>query len=151
MQSNSSLYRVIALSLAFLMCFTSVGFAIDMHYCQGQLKSIGILGKAKNCHEMAQAMKNCVHHQKMVVQQEGCSKEDRDCCEHKTFYAQSDQDQHLSMTDFKISSSLQQFVVAYVSVFLSKPLWHTAIPDYKHYKPPLIPKDIPVLVQSFLL
>ena len=43
--------------MAFLMFFTSIGFSMDIHYCQGHLKSISLLGKAKNCHDI-QAMKS---------------------------------------------------------------------------------------------
>jgi len=44
--------RVISLLLAFLLGFTSVGYSIDLHFCQGHLKSVALIGKAKSCHEM---------------------------------------------------------------------------------------------------
>lgn len=70
-------YRPIALLMAILLLTSSVSFAVDMHFCKGELKSISFWGKAPSCHEQAAA--------------------------------------------------------------------------YLNYKPPLLPRDIPVLTQSFLL
>lgn len=152
MPTFKSTYRFIALIMACLMFVTSAGFAIDMHFCQGKLKSVSFFGKAKSCHDMVdKSMENCPHHQKMMTGKEACL-EDKDCCSNKTVYFQSDQDQELQKSDFVISTSLQQFVLAYVAVFLSSDytIAHEAIP-FAHYKPPLIQKDIPIFHQSFLL
>jgi len=35
--------RVISLLLAFLLGFTSVGYSIDLHFCQGHLKSVALI------------------------------------------------------------------------------------------------------------
>ena len=147
-----STYRFIALFMAFLMFFTSAGFAMDMHFCQGKLKSVSFFGKAQTCHDMADnTMKNCPHHKKMMAEKKGCS-EDKNCCSNKTVHFQSDQDQQVQNFDFVVSKQLQQFVIAYVAVFIANDfnIEHEAIP-FAHYKPPLIQRDIPILNQSFLL
>lgn len=148
-------YRLVALMMAFLMFFSSAGFAMDMHYCGGELKSVSFFGKAKNCHEMAgesdATMKNCPHHKKMIADKKSCS-EDKNCCSNKTLHFQSDQDHQLQTADFVVTKQLKQFVIAYVSVFLGGDFdlkWE--VTPYAHYKPPLIRKDIPVLHQTFLL
>ena len=149
-----STYRLIALILAFLMFSTSVGFALDMHYCSGKLKSVNFFGKAKTCHEMTveAPMKNCPHHQKMVEQIQGCSIENKDCCENKTLRFQSDQDQQVQTFDFVVNKQLQQFITAYVVIFFNNNFSiESDTPSFAHYKPPLILRDIPVLIQSFLL
>ena len=78
-----STYRFVALMMAFLMFFSSVGFAMDMHYCGGKIKSISFFGKAKNCHEMVgesdTPIKNCPHHKKMMADEKSCF-EDKNCC-----------------------------------------------------------------------
>ena len=147
-----STYRLIAILMAFLMFFSSASYAVDMHYCQGKLKSISFFGKAKTCHDMAEsAMKNCPHHKKMKAEEKGCS-EDKNCCSNKTVHFQSDQDQQVQNLDFVVSNQLQQFVIAFVAVFMANDfnIEHEAI-AFAYYKPPLIQKDIPVLNQSFLL
>lgn len=154
MNKISYTYRFIALTLAFLMLFTSVGFAVDMHYCQGKLKSVSFFGKAKTCHEMSDtaSMKNCPHHQKIMEQKEGCSIDKKDCCSNKTVYFQSDQDQQVQTSDFVVSKQLQQFVIAYVAAFFTNDFSiESDAVSFVLYKPPLISRDIYVLVQSFLL
>lgn len=146
-------YRSIALILALLMFTTSVGFAVDMHYCQGQLKSVSFFGKAKSCHEMADAAsrKNCTLHKKMKEQNKGCSIDKNGCCENETQYFHSDQDQKTQGFDITLSKQLQQFVVAYTFVFIVHTPANTNNLTFSFYKPPLIERDIPVLIQSFLL
>lgn len=150
-QPNST-YRFLALSLAFLMFTTSVGFAVDMHYCQGQLKSVSFLGKAKTCHDIVDAapMKNCPHHKKMMKKNNNCSADKKDCCDNKTMHFQSDQDQAVQTLDFT-NKHVQQFIVAYVTAFFNNHLFETDSPSFNDYKPPIVLMDIPVLGQSFLL
>lgn len=96
-------------------------------------------------------MKNCPHHKKMKTEKEGCS-EDKNCCSNKTLKFQSDQDQKIKTNDFVISKELKHFVVAYVTIFVAEDLvFEGEAANFAHYKPPLIPRDIPVLNQSFLL
>ncbi len=147
-----STYRIIALMMAFLMFFTSVGFVMDMHFCQGKLKSVSFFGKAKTCHDMADnTMKNCPHHKKMTAEKKDCS-EDKNCCSSKTVQLQSDQDQKVQTNDFVVNKQLKQFVIASVAVFFAADFdLQREATTFAHYKPPLIQRDIPVLNQTFLL
>lgn len=147
MNSICRAYRLIALSLAFLMLTTSVGFAVDMHFCQGQVQSFNFFGKAATCQEIGEvvAMKDCTHPKEASVQQ-------KDCCSNKTFLFQSDQNQQVQTADYVVSQQVQQFVIAYLTVFFINDfsIENEAIP-FNLYEPPNIAKDIPVLIQSFLL
>lgn len=98
----------------------------------------------------AAAMKNCPHHKKMMKQTEGCS-EDNNCCSNKLFHFQLDQDKQVQTFDFTVSQELHQFVASFVTVFFSNNLIKTEPPLFVNYRPPPIIRDIPVLVQSFLL
>lgn len=153
MNSINSTYRFIALFLALLIFTTSVGFAVDIHYCQGELKTVSFFGKAKSCHNMANAtpMKNCPQHQKMLKQSENCSVDTQDCCGNKTLHFQSDQDKVLQTVDFTLNKQLQQFVATYVVVFFSINSFKKVSTPFIFYKVPLIIRDIPVFFQSFLL
>lgn len=155
MKVIKSTYHLIALMMAFLMFFTSAGFTMDMHYCGGELKSVSFFGKAKTCHDMVgeneAPLKNCPHHKKMMAEKKGCS-EDKDCCSNKTVKLQSDQDQKIQTNDFVVNKQLKQFVIAYVAVFFADDFdLQREATTFTHYKPPLIPRDIPVLNQTFLL
>ena len=154
MQSISNTYRIIALIMAFVMFATTVNLAIDMHYCQGQLKSVSFFGKAATCHEMAAAMKNCPHHQKKLAEaspKEGCSKDTKDCCSNKTMHLQSDLDRYHSSADFQFNQELQHFVIALVNVFFNNNFIGQLAPNFQSYKPPIVVKDYSVLFQSFLI
>ena len=155
MSWTKSTYRIIALMMAFLMLFTSTSFAMDMHYCGGELKSVSFFGKAKTCHDLAaefeKSTKSCPHHKKMVTKNEGCS-EDKDCCSNKTVILQFEQDQKTQYVHYVVNKELKQFVIAYVSAFLSDRYdnkGHAA--NYILYRPPIIQEDIQVLYQTFLL
>ena len=43
--------KAIALTMAMLIWFSSVGFAADAHFCNQSLKSISLTGHAKSCHD----------------------------------------------------------------------------------------------------
>lgn len=150
MKSITKTYRFIALSLAILMFSTSVGFAVDMHFCKGDFKSFSFLDKAPSCHEMAQ-MPTCPHHQKMMTNGEDGQMEERNCCENKTVHVEADQD--LQIPTFDLPSFHQVATVAFLNLkMLYQPQGITETPiPFQQYKPPLLLRDIPVLTQTFLL
>ncbi|MFT4665589.1 MAG: hypothetical protein ACI8YQ_003279 [Polaribacter sp.] len=157
MKSTSITYQMFSISMAILMFFTSAGFTVDMHYCQGKLKTISFFGKAKSCHEIGEGMKNCPHHKKMMEEKAmkgDMAKEasEKDCCSNKTLHFQSDQDQQYQVNNaVVVSAQLQHFVIAFVESFFKSAVSETGNPTYAHYKPPLIPKDIYVLLETYRL
>ena len=154
MSATVQKYRPFAYLMALLLFVTSAGFTVDLHYCQGKLKSFSFLGKAKSCHELKMvdsAMKNCPHHQKMMQDKMGCS-EDKNCCSNKTKHFKSDQDQQIQTFDFVAGKQFTQFLIAYAISLSDKPsVFQEESNDFARYKPPLILRDIPVVHQSFLL
>jgi len=152
MKYNNNTYRFVALFLVFLMLFTSVGFSIDMHFCQGDIKSFSLIGKAKNCHEQAERSTLCKHHQIKMVQSDACDKkENKDCCENRTINLDSKQEQQIQTVDFSLTKPFKQFLTAYIYTFYQDNLNQKQNVFFTHYRPPLISRDIPILVQSFLL
>ncbi len=150
----NSIRKVFCLLMALLMFFTSVGIILDLHYCQGELKTFNVFGKARTCHEVGQGMKNCPHHKQMMASgpSNGTTISKKGCCSGKTLHLQSSQDK-LSQTGntVVISTQLQHFVVAFLSSFFKSTITEKNSPQYVHYKPPLIPKDICVLLETYLL
>lgn len=135
---------------------TSVSFAVDAHYCNGQLKSVSLFGKAKTCHEKAVANKKttCPHHKKMqqeAKKSNGDEMTKNDCCKNKTTIIQADNDQISSDLPLPSFQKLQQFAIAYVLAF------HATITTDKQsiqeisYVSPTISRDIYVLCETFLL
>lgn len=146
-------YRIFALVMAFVIFATSVNIAIDMHYCKGELKSVSFFGKAKSCHsEIAPAMKNCPHHQKMRAEsKDNYSADEKDCCNNKMVYIQSDLDQFNSSSKVVVSQELQQFVAAFIAVFFKNQIVEELSSTFLAYQPPIISRDISVLFQTFLI
>ncbi len=150
MQKKSNTYRILALSLAFLMFFTSAGLSIDMHFCQDSFKSFSLIGKAKNCHELAQTS-TCKHHKVPAQEETGEKTDKKDCCENRTVTLDSDQDQQIQTIDFTLTKEIKQFVTAYIYAFHQDKITEEESISFALYRPPLIQRDIPILIQSFLL
>ncbi len=143
-------YRLMALLMVTLMLVSSVGLNIDMHYCKGELKTFNLFGKAKNCHEIAmnghcKAKKSC--HAPVQKAESDCKK---DCCNNKTVYAEFDAD--------LIPPILQTTPHHPLSFIIPQPIYLTSLSvdlhtftHFQNYRPPPLIKDIPVLIQSFLL
>ncbi|MFT6322236.1 MAG: hypothetical protein ACJAVF_001094 [Paraglaciecola sp.] len=123
-------YRILAISMACLMYFTSAGLTLGKHSCkmqkQGLTEKTGI-----SCDDLG-----------------GCKK---GCCDTDFQYFQLDQDQQTVSVNFDFTPQLSQFITVFVTVFLTDISAQTDSPNFKAYKPPLILRDIPVLIQSFLL
>ncbi len=152
MKSINNTYRIFALTMALVMFTSSVNLAMDMHYCLGKLKSVSFVGKAEACHDMVSAdMSDCPQHQEMMEKTKGCSMERKDCCENKSVHIQSDVDELETSSELVVSQQLQNFVVAYVEVFLKNNYVERTAPSFQYYHPPIVVKDIPVLHQAFLI
>ena len=150
---NRTYQRIITLTLAFMMLMTSVSFAVDMHYCNGELKSVSLFGKAKTCHEKAvdNEKPTCPHHQKMAQKTTGDELDKNDCCENKTTIIQADDDRTKSDLIVPTFQQLQQFVIAYVLAFHAEITIDKQSIQHTSYLSPVISRDIYVLSEAFLL
>ncbi|MDX1683816.1 MAG: hypothetical protein R3275_01205 [Saprospiraceae bacterium] len=77
--------------MAFWIGITSMGLSIDLHYCSGELKSVAVIGKAKNCHELAKKA-HCKHHHSAQIIEKSCDGDKKNCCSNESLYLQNDQD-----------------------------------------------------------
>jgi len=121
MKKLSYTYRFIALFMAAMVFLSSVGFSLDMHLCQGELRSVSLLGKAKNCYELAgyDSPQSCSKHKKTkaTTSATGCSLVKKECCKDQFHYFQSDIDFQTQTADLNITPQIQKFVIAFVTVF----------------------------------
>ena len=140
--------------MAFLVFFSSIGLSIDMHFCQGHLKSISFIGDAPDCYEVIgnKEQKSCQMSKRQATTKTDCSIDKEDCCQNRQLLAQADLTSTSQSSQFLLNhNNFQYFSIAPVllvddSIFLNK-----AILAVFQYKPPLILQDIPILIQSFLL
>lgn len=147
-------YRITSLMMALLMLLSSTGFSMDLHFCQGQLKSFSFWGEAASCHTLAtkshchKKMKTCHVALAQNNDVKGCKK---DCCSNTTIEMEHSDELQTSQK-LEITPTQFQFLSAFVQVYvLRNTERNKAIIPYLNYVPPLLNKDIPVLIQSFLL
>lgn len=144
-----------SLLLAFILLLSSTGLSLDLHYCQGDIKSFSLFGVAKSC--CAKAEKSHCSKKKMTCHSsqpadEKLSDLPGKCCSNKTIVVSPDMD-----SQKVISKQLTETQIAFVSAFLA--VFYTPqnlglgklIIPHLNYIPPLLDQDIPVLIQSFLL
>lgn len=136
--------------MASLLLISSTSLSVDMHFCGNTLKSISFFGKAKNCFELAAMPSNCKHHTKKSPTNPHCKQDKKDCCQNKNLVLKADFDYDKVKEEVVRSFDFQDLVV--FDVFTSSSKYHFSeifLPF--PYKPPLLFRDIPVLVQAFLL
>ena len=139
------IHQFLAVSLAFLVGITAVGFSIDVHFCKGDIKSLAFWGTAQSCHQSA--AKQCPNHPSDVMDAD----EENNCCNNESLFIQSNDDQQISQDQIIAEQDAQDFgllaVTAQYNLYIQ--VYNDA--DFQHYRPPLISKDLPVLFESFLI
>ncbi len=130
---------------------SSMSINIDFHYCQGQLKSFNILGKAKNCHELAVKKSACKHHAKKQHQDSKKIESTTNCCTNNSVFIDADSnDQYVDVITTKTNLKAIQSYPEIIDFSSDSNIKKSGVP-YAYYKPPLKQKDFSVLYQCFLL
>lgn len=115
--------------LVMLLLFATTGITLSKHYCMGRLMSIEINDHAQ-----------------------GCQDEDEDkmpCCENTTEELKVEQ---LQKTVFDIDLATNSLLIQEIAYVLSdRDPQEVSYPFVDIHSPPLIAKDIPLLVQRFLI
>ena len=138
------IYRLIHIILAFSVFLSSAGFWTNNHYCQNEQTGSSIFVILGSCCSSESAP--------CSEEKTSCGVEDHTdkCCDNKSEFHKLDQDQLLTITEFKSFEEYESF-----KYFLHSNERHHPIVNrhnYKHYKyvPPLIVFDYQVRLQTFL-
>lgn len=141
--------RIISVFLAFLVILSSSGIAVSKHLCNGELKDMAINTKAESCNHAASATIKCPIHKDMVLAVETG---DKGCCEDTNQLIKEDADQITSsantLPNFEI---VFLYSYAYASLNISQHFTQPTLHSVNLKIPPLIHREIPIEVQSFLL
>ena len=141
---KTALHRITSLTLAILMLFTSVGFSADLHFCKGEFKSFSLFGEAESCHTMK---KTCSHHAIMDV----TNQSEKDCCSNQSIEVDDlDADFNISV-DAELTELQFKFVASFVYSFFSLSTPRVVKSTFLDKHDPLPPRDIYVLLESFLI
>lgn len=135
--------RILHITLASLVLFSSTGLLVNQHFCKSELKHSALFAPAKSCHADGGDMPNCPFHTKDTGP-EGC------CDDHSAF---------LKHKQEQVSTDLY-FPKAAVLMLAPLPVFALSLPaqnldarslHFLNHKPPLLLRDYRVLLQVFRL
>ena len=122
--------------LALFVLLSSLSFSMNAHYCGQQLVDIALFGDAEAC---------------SMALEKGCEFEKMPCCSDRNIII--DNEDYLSTKDLSKQEFNKKKVLIIslnypIESLVSKEIYVETI---ENYVPPLIEKEIPILLQSFLL
>jgi len=128
-----------AICLATLVLFSTMSFAINEHYCGGELVATAIFTKAKTC---GMEMQNPIPIEEETVK--------NNCCKDLVKVVEGADELKLTFSDLELQQQvfIASFVYSYINLFEGTA--KETVP-FKDYTPPLIVKDIHVLDSVFLI
>jgi len=153
------IYKALHISLAILVYLSSIGYTLHKHYCKGELKNTAIYTKAEPCNnhkttdfsllgipDISESPRSC------CSKQSDSEQDHKGCCEDDAEFVQVEVE-NIAADTYSLEDLLVAMVVfypEYLSAFnIHLYLGHQA--QYLHFHPPLLFKDITVLLDSFLI
>lgn len=136
---RKAIKKISAFILSFVVLLSSMSFAIDKHYCGGELMDISYFGEANGCD---------MDHNEGVASYQTIKK--NSCCVNEIQIIESttfDKEKLTKVTQKNIEFAFI-YAYSYIDVFnevLLNKEW------YKDFSPPDIEEDKQVLLQSFLI
>lgn len=145
-QYMKALQRILLLTLTLLVLVTSTGLSVGLHFCAGDIRDLSFLGEAAECPMEAQkeTLPAC-HKPAADSSEENCCDDHQLVIERHDVATDTETLQLTKLPDFK-------FIAIVQAVFLQLYFPEVTLkPAYALYTSPPVVRDIPVLVQSFLL
>jgi len=132
--------KIFSVILSLVILTTSMGFTVSSHICGGKkVKTVFSVGVADVSCGMEKKANDCSSKKQMK----------KNCCEDEVQLIQNDKDYIQQITNFDFSPNfLIAFVTTYVELFENET---TEIDFFSDHSPPPLIRDIPVLIQSFLI
>ncbi|ETN93755.1 hypothetical protein SAMN04487906_0161 [Zhouia amylolytica] len=128
------------MTMALLVLFSTVSFAVSKHYCGDFLVDVAVVTQAETCGmQLQQSSKD-----------DECSFQKSSCCtdQIKLVEGQDEVKTSVNDLDFQQQVFLASFVYTYINLF--EGLEQNVIP-HKNYPPPFLVKDIHILDEVFLI
>lgn len=137
-----------AIILLFTFFFSITGNAVMVHTCHGKVKDISFIKSDKCCDKKEEPKKkhNCC---KKKVEKKCCESEGVQGCDNCELDQLIDSD-NFEMAQFDWADVQLVIAFCYASYLDFIPETTSKV-DYITYDPPFFDRDIPVLVQSFLI
>jgi|SRR5690606_12767702 len=139
------LQTIVSFVLAALVLVSSTTFTVGLHVCRGHVSDIAVMQEAQPCAmelmavELGFADEDCGMTSKMK------------CCEDRTLSFEGTDYQYKAAKSLTLHDlTTVQAVLPALLGFVSPSQSSTYAPSHS-YKPPLIHRDVTILVQSFLI
>jgi hypothetical protein len=137
--------RIINIILSLLILISSTGFTVISHFCQNQEKDVSVFFKADGCNKEITCKKD---NKSCHAEKKSC---ENDCCNKVSDYYKLDQDQQLSSFEFKAFDNLKLIASLWIVLNFELPTIDNRSIQNFNYKPPLLFRDFPVVLQTFLI
>jgi hypothetical protein len=133
------IHKIMAITMACVVIFTTMSFTVDMHYCGDTLVDVAVFQEAKDC-GMQMAMSGSTSNE-----MKGMS-----CCHDKQIISVGQDD--LKPTFQQLDLEQHDFVVAFCTSYVQL-FAHSEAQEipFNGYPPPYIVTDIVVLNEQFLI
>jgi hypothetical protein len=133
--------KAISIFLASIILLSSVGFAINTHFCEGRAVDSSI--------SMGVELLDCGMPMPNNNNNDGEQLDKQPCCQNHHQIVEVDQNQNNQFPAFELNDT---FFVAFINTFLvSESVKQKAQVNYLTTPPPLLKQDILILYQSFLI
>lgn len=136
---------IVSLSLAILVLVSSTSFTVGLHVCRGHVKDIAVMQDARPCAmelmaaELGLADDDCGMSAKMG------------CCENRTLAFDGNDYQYKTPTKVTLPDATATPALSPCPTAFAFPEGARAYTSFVSYKPPLLHRDVTVLVQRFLI
>lgn len=131
--------QVISFILSFVILFTSMGFTLSSHYCGGKkVKTVLNLGKSDISCGMKNMTKECGNHKQFK----------KKCCQNEFQEIQIEDDYIPQIADYNLDTKF-----AALFLFITSNIFNVETEEntFNNHSPPLLVRNIPILIQSFLI
>ncbi|WP_116772182.1 MULTISPECIES: HYC_CC_PP family protein [Maribacter] len=134
-------HKILSISMAFVVMFSTMSFTVDMHYCGDSLVDFSLFSKADTCGmEKSQANKGC---EKLMLSE-------KDCCTDQQIVKEGKDDLKISFDtlSFEQQTFIAAFTYSYINLFEGTKSEEVPFEDYPR---PFVKRDVQVLHQTFLI
>ncbi|RLD20784.1 MAG: hypothetical protein DRI69_05595 [Bacteroidetes bacterium] len=151
MTGKRILHRVTSLVLAVVMLSASTGFTVDIHYCSDKIQSFSIFGEADSCAGMLTELTCEESNHDSDNRERHCTLEKKKCCEDRMLYVQPLEDLNVSVYSLSTDLSDQSATIIDTRDWSFNILVVKVSTSDFEYRPPLLLRTTPVVLQSFLI
>src|SRR5690554_5240723 len=137
---KSFFHKILSVTMATLVLFTTMSFTVDIHYCGETLVDFSLMQNVQTCGmETEQSSDTC----ESELQEDSCCTEKQVVIE-----AQDELKVSFDTLNFEQQAFVATFFYTYINLF--EDLDTNVIP-FRDYKPPILIRDIQKLHESYLL